>query len=219
MRLRDYVGISERRQKQATYVMELLMVGVLFVGIERGSPEVVTNVLVCLVVIQLPPILARDYDIHMDAGLTLWITAAVFFHAIGMTGIPGGGGGFYTTLSWWDHFTHALSASVVAAVGYATIRALEEYTDGVSLPDRFMFVFILLFVVAFGVVWEVIEFTTGFLGTTLIGRPFLSQHGIEDTMLDLVFDTIGAIVVATWGTAHLTDFSNTIGERLAARKQ
>jgi hypothetical protein len=43
------------------------------------------------------------------------------------------------------------------------------------------------------------------LATTLGSGNILTQFGLEDTMLDLVFNTIGAIVVATWGTAHLTD--------------
>jgi hypothetical protein len=36
-------------------------------------------------------------------------------------------------------------------------------------------------------------------------------------MLDLVFDTVGAVVVATWGTAHLTGVVDAIQERIAAR--
>jgi hypothetical protein len=36
-------------------------------------------------------------------------------------------------------------------------------------------------------------------------------------MMDLVFDTFGAIIVATWGTAHLTDVSTYIADHLEAR--
>jgi hypothetical protein len=32
-------------------------------------------------------------------------------------------------------------------------------------------------------------------------------------MLDLLFDTLGGIVVAVWGTAHLTDLVGAIAER------
>jgi uncharacterized membrane protein YjdF len=132
-------------------------------------------------------------------------------------GLPGSELNFYATLWWYDHVTHALSASVVAGVGYATARAVDEHSEAVFLPPRFMFVFILLFVLAFGVFWEVIEFGLGEAARAVGNRALLTQYGLEDTMLDLVFDTVGAVIVAVWGTAHLTDVAGYIGRRLGAR--
>jgi hypothetical protein len=217
VRLRDRLGLGPRRQRQATRAMELLLVGVLFVGLYRGSTTVVVNAFVGIVVTQLPAVLERDFDIPMDPALVLWITSAVSLHALGVLGLPGSEQNLYGSVPWWDHLTHALSSSVVAGVGYATARALDEHSEEVSLPDRFMFVFILLFVLAFGVLWEVIEFGLGELATDG-GRPLLIQYGLEDTMLDLVFDSVGAVIVATWGAAHLTDVSGYIQARLRARE-
>jgi hypothetical protein len=45
----------------------------------------------------------------------------------------------------------------------------------------------------------------------------LTQHGLTDSMLDLVFDTIEAVVVAVWGTAHLAGVSGYIADQLEAR--
>jgi hypothetical protein len=217
VRLRDRLGIDERRQKQASYVMELAMVGILFAGLERGSTTVVVNALVGLLVTQIPPLLERNYDIPMDPALTLWITAAVFFHALGVLGLPGSEQNFYGSIPWWDHFTHALSSSVVAAAGYATARALDTHSDDIYLPPKFMFVYILLFVLAFGVLWEVIEFGLGEAARAMGNTALLTQYGLEDSMLDLVFDTVGAIIVAVWGTAHLNDVSGYIADRLGTR--
>jgi len=47
----------------------------------------------------------------------------------------------------------------------------------------------------------------------------LTQYGLEDTMLDFVFNSIGAIVVALWGGAYLTDVSGAIRERLESRTE
>jgi hypothetical protein len=217
MGLRDRVAVSQHRQGQATYVMELLLVGIFFIGIERGSTTVVVNALVGLAVTQIPPILERDYGVPMDTALTLWITSAVFLHALGVLGLPGSEQNFYGTIWWWDHVTHALSSSVVAAVGYATARALDVRSEEVHLPSRFMFVYILVFVLAFGVFWEVIEFGLGEAARLLGNQALLTQHGLRDSMLDLVFDTIGAVVVAVWGTAHLTGVSGYLAEALEAR--
>ena len=217
MKLRDRLGISQRRQKQATYAMEMGLVGIMFVGIWSGSTTIFVNALVGFVVTQIPPLLERDYGIPLDPALTLWITGAVFLHAFGVAGLPGAEENLYGQEWWFDHVTHALSSSVVAAVGYATARALDEHSPEIHLPRQFMFVYILLFVLAFGVIWEVIEFGLGELARWQGNTALLTQHGLDDSMLDLVFDTIGAIIVAIWGTVHLNDVSGYIADRLDTR--
>jgi len=203
--VRERIRLSEYRQQQLTWVMEFVLIGLLFIGFERRSLGISINAAIGLIVLQIPPLLERDYSVSMDPRLTLWITTAVFLHSLGTVGVPGGEG-FYRSIPGYDHLTHALSASVVAGVGYATIRALDEHWDDVHLPDRFVFVFILMFVLAFGVVWEIIEFTTSAAATAIGGSPVLTQYGLEDTMKDLIFNTIGAAIVAAWGTVYLNDF-------------
>lgn len=217
MRLRDRFGLSDRRERQATWLMEAVLVGIFLLGLQQGSATIVVNALVALGVAQLPPLLERDFDIPLDPALALWLTAAAFFHALGVIVPPGGTQTIYGSIGWWDHFTHTLSASVVAGAGYATVRALDAHSERIVLPGPFVFVFILLFVMAFGVAWEVLEFLLG-LGARLVGnQTLLTQYGLEDSLIDLLFDMVGAVVVATWGTAHLADLSGRIEEFLAAR--
>ncbi|MFB6084269.1 MAG: hypothetical protein ABEJ94_08505 [Halorientalis sp.] len=214
MRLRDRVGVSTRTQARLSWGMELALVGILLIGLYRGAQGVVVNTAVALLVTQLPPLLERDFGIPMDPALTLWLTTAVFLHALGTLGLPWTGLSFYQSVWWWDHLTHGLSASVVAAAGYATARSFDAHADGVSLPPKFMFVFILLFVLAFGVLWEVLEFLITEVSAAFGLGTFLTQYGLGDTMLDLVFDTVGAVVVALWGTAHLSDVVGALDERI-----
>jgi hypothetical protein len=213
MRLRDRVGITGRRQRQLTRAMQVALLVLVGLGLERGSPGIVVNATIGFLVTQLPAVLERDYHIPMDPALTLWITVAVFLHALGTAGLPGSETNFYRSIPWWDHLTHTLSSSIVAAVGYATARAVELHSDAVSLPGRFMFVFILLFVLAFGVFWEVIEFAVAGVAALSGTQSVLVQYGLEDTMLDLLFNTLGGAVVAVWGTAHLTDLVGVLAER------
>jgi len=218
MSVRERLGLSARRQRQATWAMEVVLVGILLLGLQQGSATIVVNALVALGVAQLPPLLERDFDIPLDPALALWLTAAAFFHAVGVVAPPGPEARtIYGTIEWWDHFTHALSASVVAGAGYATTRALDAHSEDIVLPGSFVFVFILLFVMAFGVAWEVLEFALG-VGARLVGnRSLLTQYGLEDTMMDLIFDLFGAVLVATWGTAYLADLSGRIEEFLTSR--
>jgi hypothetical protein len=103
---------------------------------------------------------------------------------------------------------------LVAAVGYAATRAVDEYSDAVYLPRRFLFVFILTFTLAAGVFWEVLEFFIR-LGADFFGaEAILVQYGLGDTMLDLVFDTVGALIVALFGTETLSGVVDALHERL-----
>lgn len=217
MRIRDRLHVSERRQRQAVRTMQVLLVVFVGIGIGEGNTGVIVNAMVALGVTFVPAVLEHEYDLPMDAGLTLWICAAVFLHALGTVGIPGLVESFYgedSPLFFYDHVTHALSASVVAAAGYTVVRAVEEHTDAVSLPPRFTFVFVLMFVLAFGVAWEVLEFGLSGAASLVGGGSVLTQYGLEDTMLDLVFNTVGGFVVAAWGTAHLTDVAGALTRRL-----
>ena len=217
MRLRDRLGITPATQRRLTRAMQVVLVGLIAIGLDRGSVGIVANGAIALAVTYLPAVLERDYQIPMDTGLTLWITTAVFLHALGTVGIPGSELSFYQSVWWWDHLTHTLSSSVVAAAGYATVRAIDLHTEEVYLPWQFTFVFVLLFVVAFGVLWEVIEFAVGGVATLLGSGSILTQYGLEDTLLDLVFDTIGGLVVAVWGTAYLGDVIGALTRRLDGR--
>jgi hypothetical protein len=213
MRLRDRLGIDAATAARATRLMELSLVGFLFVGLYAGNVGIAVNSALGLVVTQLPPLLERDYEMAMDAGLVLWITAAVFLHALGTVGLPGGAS-FYQSVWWWDHLTHLLSASVVTGASYATVRALEEHVPELQFPPKFVFALLVLVTLAFGVVWEVLEFAVGGLGSVLGAEAVLTQYGLADSMLDLVFDAAGGVVVAIWGTAYLTGVSDELGERL-----
>jgi hypothetical protein len=217
MKIRDHLHVSGRRQAQVTRAMEVCLIGVFFIGLDRGNIGIAVNAGVAFLVTLLPAVLERDYDIPMDAGLTLWITTAVFLHAVGTLGPYRGG---MTVMGiGWDNVTHMLSSSLVAAIGYATARAIDEHTDDVRLPPRFMFVFILLFVMAFGVVWEVIEFGIAGAASMLGSDAVLTQYGLGDTMRDLIFDVVGGVVVAIWGTAYLTDVVGALAEQLDGRER
>lgn len=210
MRLRDRLGLSDRRQRQSTRAMQLVLLGITVAGAIRLDAGVMVNGGMALALTFLPAVLERDYDIPLDAGLALWLTTAVFLHAVG-------GLGPYRTVWWWDHVTHFLSATIVGAAGYTAARAADVHSDEIVIPPRFMFVFILLFVVAFGVIWEVLEFGIGLVGEHAEGLRVLTQYGVHDTMLDLVFDMAGGVVVAVWGTAYLTDVVGSVTRLLERR--
>lgn len=214
MRLRERVGVSEAFQVKLARWMQVLLFGLLFVGIYDLNPGIIVNCAVGLVVTELPAMVERDYDVPMDAGLTLWITTAAFLHALGTVGLPGMENSFYRAFPVWDDVTHALSASVVAAAAYATVRAFDQHSEKISLSSRVTFVYVLAFTMAFGVIWEVLEFAIS-IGTSAIGvGNVLTQYSVEDTLGDLVFDMVGGLLVALWGHVYLTDVIGALRDRL-----
>ena len=206
--LSERLGLSEHRQRQFIRILQAGLVAVAIVGVVQLDIAIVLTASAALSVTFVPATLTREYDVPMDVGLTLWITTAVFLHSLGTMY-------FYGDFLWWHNLTHAVSGSLVAGIGYALFRAVDEYTAAVRFPSRFMFVLILLFVVSVGVAWEILEFATDRVALALgYEDEVLAQHGLADTMTDMVFNVVGALVVATWGTAYLTGVAAGIREQL-----
>jgi len=191
------------------------MVLILGIGLYAGNLGVAFNAAIGLVVTQLPAILERRYRLTMSVGLVLWITVAMFLHALGTVPLPGLDlQSLYGTTWWWDHMTHALSSSLVVGSAYAVTRALQEHTEHIQLGPKFTFAYLLVFVMAFGVFWELIEFYIA-VGAELLGIPrVLTQYGLDDTVLDLVYNTVGGLLVAVFGTTYLTGISDQLVGRL-----
>jgi hypothetical protein len=45
----------------------------------------------------------------------------------------------------------------------------------------------------------------------------LARHGLDDTVRDLMFDSLGALLVAAFGQAHLTNVADRVRTGLIAR--
>ncbi|MFC6716214.1 hypothetical protein ACFQGT_08105 [Natrialbaceae archaeon GCM10025810] len=132
---------------------------------------------------------------------------------------------FVTALATYVAVAAVALVAVVEIHRFTTVRmnhafavvlvVMTIHTDEIYLPPTMLFAFILLFVLAFGVVWELMEFALGLIADRLEVEALFAQHGIHDTATDLVYDLAGAVVVvATWGSVYLTDVSHRIAAAL-----
>lgn len=189
-----HLGLTEERQRLLARGLQLALAGLVVAGLVTLDLNVVVNAGVGLGATLLPGVLRRDYHLPVDAGLTLWIAVAVFLHVLGSSG-------FYQTVWGWHNLTHAVSGTLVAGAGYTAVSAVESHTDSVSFPVEFTFVFVVLFVFSVGVFWEMHEFTLdGVAALAGTEDVVLAQHGLEDTMSDMMANTFGALLVATAAT-------------------
>ena len=181
--------------KLVSRAMQVAMLGVALAGIFTANYTWVPAALVSLLASEVPSILRRDLKLVLPVELNFWIVLALFLHVVG------GFSGLYDTVPGWDHITHVMSASLVAALGFVTIVSVDKYVASIYLPRQFLAVFIGMVTMAVGVLWELMEFAND----QLTGSHL--QYSLGDTMLDLFFDGVAGLVVAILGAHYLKHVS------------
>jgi len=178
--------------KLASRAMQAGMLGVALAGVLTANFTWLPASVLSLFVSVIPSILRRDLEIVLPFELNFWIVLALFLHVIG------GFSGFYDNVPYWDHITHAMSASLIAALGFVVVVSVDKYIETIHLPRPFLALFIMMFTMAIGVLWELMEF----LNDELIGSRL--QYDLNDTMVDMMFDAFGGFIVGIAGYHYLT---------------
>lgn len=114
---------------------------------------------------------------------------------------------FYYQFAHWDVLLHAFSSGMLGAIGFSFITLLNRSERvPVNLSPVFAALFAFCFAVMLGVIWEIYEFTfDGLLGLNMQkfaledGTLLVGHAALEDTMKDLIVDTIGALTISAIG--------------------
>lgn len=132
---------------------------------------------------------SRVYGVRVGLfpDVSLWVAVAGLLHSYGMLG-P------YDDVGWWDHLTHTLSAALVAALFYAGVLVAAEAAS-VSAGNGLVWAVVVLLTLLAGVFWELIELLAREFGRRFDVPPVLDHYGRRDTVLDLLFDLVGALLV------------------------
>ena len=182
----------ERVYGLLTLVIQLVLVaGVIGFVLLRDWPNALLTVLV-IALTALPRWLKR---VHVDVPPEFQLVAAAFvFCAIFL----GTSLGFYGRFLWWDTALHTTSGCLLGLVGFIAvflINGTDHRPEGMRVSLVAIFGF--MFAVTLGVFWEIYEF----IADNLI--PGLDMQvvatGPNDTMIDMIVNTIGAAVVALLG--------------------
>ncbi|WP_227376345.1 hypothetical protein [Haladaptatus halobius] len=212
MTLGDTLGLSDPQERLLARVLQLALLGLLLYGLVTFQLGMAVNGGLALGVTLLPAVLRREYGYSMDAGLVLWITLAIFLNSVGILSL-------YGRFSWYDEVTHTISTTIIAGIGYAVLRAFECHSDEIDVPSAFRAVFIIVFVLAFGVIWEVFEFASTQLSRVLGAQSPVIVYGIDDIVTDMIFNTVGAAIVAIWGTDYFDGFVTFFRQQLRSKSQ
>ncbi len=164
---------------------KILQLGIVILGLYAAvtfqTKEAVTAVL-SLVLILIMYLFGRKTETEIPYILNLWISVALFLH------ILGGPTGIYDMFAWWDNLTHAASGSIVAILTLYFLIYTERIFRKLYMPTWLLFVFVILFMLSLGVVWELFEF----FGDQIFGT--MMQESLHDTVYDMIYNVIGAFI-------------------------
>lgn len=104
---------------------------------------------------------------------------------------------YYIKFWWWDILLHSISSFVLAFAGFLILYVLYTEKKIAAKPITIM-LFSFCFAVAIGALWEIVEFG---LDSTL--GLNMQKSGLQDTMWDMIVDSISAFVVSLAGFFYI----------------
>ena len=166
------------------------ILAVFVVGFRRRNPGAVANAVVALAATSVPGVAERRYDVAFEPWQRAYLNAAMLTHAVGMLG-P------YDDVWWWDHLTHTHSATLLGGFDFTAARH-----RGRDPRPR-----VVAAVACAGVLWELGEYSVHATANRLELEPLLVSYGPRDTLFDLVFDLVGAVLVLLLGDRLLENLT------------
>jgi len=185
-----FSGFGKKGHRWAPIVSRLLQISIvifaLYAVYER-NPRWFLSATLSFVATMIPYLFTQNMNVVIPPLLNLWICGALFLHVLG------GVMGYYDHVWWWDKLTHFISAGLISILGFTILLTITRLSDSLFIPRIVIPIILLLFILATGVVWEIFEFFCDMiLGTNM-------QYSLEDTVYDMMFNTVGAIFASALG--------------------
>lgn len=190
-----------------SYILKIVMVMLLIIAVWKKDWLWVFGCILGILLSMVPSALKRNYNITLPWVLDLLIALALFLH------IGGGVLNAYHIIPGYDTITHFVSSVFVAFLAFVVIYILDEYWEGLHMDKYAMAFVVVVTTMAIGVVWEFNEWATDLIfGTN-------EQWGLNDTMKDLLVDTIAGVVMGLAGVSlmkrgSLKDMTKDFGEQV-----
>ena len=180
-----------------TFVIQLLLAAGLVLFILRRNWENVFLTAGVILLTLTPALLYRRYRVVIPPEFQLTAAAFVFLSLFLGSALD-----FYYRFWWWDLVLHTASGFLLGIIGFVALFVLNQ-TDRVrpAMTPAFISFFGVTFAVTLGVVWEIFEFVMDSIWPALNMQS--NETGVRDTMVDLIVDAIGAVVVGLMGYAYL----------------
>ncbi len=174
-----------------SWVMKLIMVGMVPYELFRGGYVFSVLILVAVAASLVPSVVEKNYNISLPFELDLLVTLSLFLHTFLGEGLE-----FYNKYWIWDKLLHVYGSAVIAIIAFVVVYSLH-YTRKLRLTLPMIMLVTFSFAMAMGALWEIGEF----LVDVTFGKH--AQKGLTDTMLDLINDLFGGVIVALLGAIYV----------------
>jgi len=190
------------------YLFQFLIAANILIALSLGEYSQVFTGVIGLFLTLVPAITTRRWSITLPWQVNLLIAFLLYLHVAGEIQ------GYYLLYyPYYDKIAHLIAGITVSVLAFAIVLLLDRFSR-LNLSRWMIVGFIIITAMAMEGFWEIYEwiFDT-FLGTNL-------QHGLDDTMLDMIFVLVGSVIVALAGNRYLSRFSKEeITERLVIPKE
>ena len=172
--------------------LSLLVGAVLsFVG---GNLEAGAVTLLIFFITFLPIILGNRFQVRIPPEFE--VLSVIFIYASLFLGEVHG---YYVRFWWWDLILHASSGFLVGILGFLLVYVLNEKEEiDLDLKPGFVALFAFVFAIGFGTFWEIFEY-----GMDELFATNMQKNGLQDTMWDLIVNSIGAFIISILGWGYL----------------
>jgi len=164
-------------------------------GLFMRDPSIIVTAFIGLFLTCIPYLIGRRIQVTLPWEVNFLIAFAVFLHVAGYSQQL-----YIFLYPYYDKFAHFVSSITVAVLAFVSILLINRFSC-TKLARWQIFFYIVIFTMAIGAFWEIYEYLMDtFLGSYLTKHL---QHGLDDTMIDLIIDLLGGIVVGFFGTWYI----------------
>jgi hypothetical protein len=177
------------------YLFQFLIAANVLLALSLGEYSQVFGGVIGLGLTLVPAVVTRRWSITLPWEVNLLIVLSLYLHVAGEIR------GFYMLYyPYYDKIAHLISGITVSVLAFVIVLLLDRFSR-LNLSRWMIVGFVIIAAMAMEGFWEIYEW----LFDTLLGTNL--QHGLDDTMLDMIFVLIGAVVVAFAGNRYLSRFS------------
>ena len=214
-----------------TLTVVTIILSIIFGVINNKIPDMVDRILTCVLAIavfNIPLFVGRKLKWDVPAFLQIIVLLFALSHFVFGEIV-----GVYGMSLLFDKVLHTISGVIAGIFGFSLVYALNARKEGPrTFSPFFVALFAFCFALAVGYVWELFEFSLDSLfGTNcqrwmddfkeviIDGEKVMVQnwgqgHGLIDTMMDMVVNSIGALSICIVGFIFLKKGKNGVNSWL-----
>jgi hypothetical protein len=164
-------------------------------GLFIRNPSIIFTSFIGFFMTCIPYLIGRRIQVTLPWEVNFLIAFAIFLHVAGYSQHL-----YILLYPYYDKFAHFVSSITVAVLAFVSILLINRFSCS-KLRRWQIFFYIVIFTMAIGAFWEIYEYLMDtFLGAYLTKSL---QHGLDDTMIDLILDLLGGVFIGFFGAWYI----------------